>query len=98
MEDSVGDVWKMVMAIMSHEFVIAFGLGIELVKHNSTMKTLMLAVIYGLTCPIGVTIGILISETGNDESATVDLMSAILICISGGVFLYVTFFQILQGA
>lgn len=87
----------MVLAIMSHEFVIAFGLGMELVKHNTTSRTLVLGVIYGLTCPIGVAIGICISEAGSKDSEAVDITTAVLLCLAGGVFLYVTFFHILQG-
>jgi len=96
LEDSVSGVWSMVLAILSHEFVIAFSLGLELVKYNSTKKVLGIGIAYGLTCPFGISIGIIISEVGG-EGDSVDILTAVLLSIGAGVFLYVTFFQILQG-
>ncbi len=87
-------VWNMVFAILSHEFVIAFTLGLQLVNYNSPKKVFILSVVYGLTAPIGIAIGTAIYETGGGNN-TVDILSGVFQALSGGVFIYCTFLQIL---
>ncbi len=94
LQRSTRGVWNMVFAILSHEFVIAFTLGLQLVNYNSSKKVFILSVVYGMTCPIGIAIGTIIYETGG-ESNTVDVLSGVCQAFSGGVFIYCTFLQIL---
>lgn len=92
-------VWTLTIAILSHEVVIAFCLGMQLV---STYKSKKKVVIAGTLCsamvPVGIAIGMLIMETGGgDESQNLNLLNGILQALSTGVFVYVTFFEILGG-
>ena len=86
--------WNMMIAILSHEFIIGFTLGLQLLRHNSKPRVFCLAVFYGITCPVGIAIGTTIAEV-SEAQGDYDLISGIFQGITGGVFIYVTFFEIL---
>ena len=86
--------WNMLIAILSHEFIIGFTLGLQLIKDNPKPRVFCLALFYGITCPIGIAIGIVIVEV-SETQGDFDLISGIFQGITGGVFIYVTFFEIL---
>ena len=86
--------WNMLVAILSHEFIIGFTLGLQLLRHNSKLRVLCRAVFYGITCPVGIAIGTTIAEV-SEQQGDYDLISGIFQGITGGVFIYVTFFEIL---
>ena len=86
--------WNMMIAILSHEFIIGFTLGLQLLRHCSKSRVLLLAIFYGLTCPIGIAIGTLILEVFTTSEVT-NLIPGIFQAITGGVFIYCTFFEIL---
>ena len=93
-KDDTG-VFSMFVAIISHEIIMAFCLGLELVKHYSRRKVVLGAICYALTIPVGIAIGILIMEIEHEESQNVDIANGVLQCIAGGCFVYVAFFGIL---
>ena len=95
LQDSIQGVWQMVVAILSHEIVVAFSLGLQLIHHNPPLKTLGMAFTYGVTCPVGIAIGIGIYE-GAANLDNFNIVYGILLGITAGVFLYVTFFEILM--
>ena len=88
-------VWSLFVAIISHEFIMGFCLGLELVKYYSTKGVVIGAVFYALTVPAGITIGMLVLETQSQVSTAVDITNGVLMSISAGCFLYVAFFGIL---
>ncbi len=73
---SVG-VWNLTFAILSHEIVIAFTMGLELVKYNSSRRMLILSTLFALTCPVGITMGLVVMETVG-ETKEIDLAAGIL--------------------
>jgi len=92
-EDSTG-CWTLLAAILSHEVVMAFTLGLQLLRTNSRSKVLVLAFVYGSMCPIGIGIGTLIMEVFATESVS-DIIPGVFQAITAGVFIYCTFFEIL---
>lgn len=94
LQKTAGGVWKMVLAILSHEIVVAFSLGLQLFKHNTPKRTLLMAFVYGLTCPVGIAIGTAIME-GAGQYVNVNLVYGVLLGLTAGVFIFVTFFEIL---
>lgn len=87
-------VWNLVLAILGHEVVIAFMLGLEIRKHYSLRSSFWLGFAYAVADPIGILIGIVISAT-TGESGSFELVSGILQALCCGVFIYVTFLEIL---
>lgn len=95
LESSAGNVWYMFGAVSAHKLVIAFCIGVELV--TSGMKT-FLVIIYVFTfavvSPLGIGIGMAISNIEQDSS---DVVSVFLQGLASGTLLYVVFFEILQN-
>ena len=94
LQSTVPGVWNFVIAILSHEVVIAFMLGVELLKHYKQKQVFYLGLFYALTNPIGVVIGIGIHAT-MDGDDVFEVVSGVLQALCGGVFIYVTFLELL---
>lgn len=91
-------VWALFTAVVCHEFVMAFCLGMELVRsaRHRIKGVVVPAIIYSLTPAIGTAIGIGIFEAqGGGRNDSITLVNGILQSIATGVFLYVTFIGIL---
>ncbi len=79
LQQTTEGVWKIMIAILSHEVVVAFSLGLQLVRHNSSLRVLFYAFIYGLTVPVGVGIGTAITEAqGGGSNPAITLTSSVL--------------------
>ena len=95
LQSTESGVWNLVIAILSHEVVIAFMLGLELLKHYTPKQVFWLGFFYAMTNPIGISTGTAIHATmGGDE--VFEVVSGILQALCGGVFIYVTFIEILS--
>ena len=95
LQSSEAGVWNLVIAILSHEVVIAFMLGLELLKHYTPKQVFWLGFFYAMTNPIGISTGTAIHATmGGDD--VFEVVSGILQALCGGVFIYVTFIEILS--
>ena len=91
------DVWKLTVAVILHEIIIAFCLGLQLVSafgENVTFVTIP-GVLCQLMTPIGIMTGILLMEYSEDSDPDLYIANGVLHSISAGVFLYVTFCEIL---
>ncbi len=87
----------MFVAIISHEFVISFCIGMELVKHFSKGKMIGIGVLYSLTPVVGAVIGTAVVETaGYDGNETVDIVNGVLQGVCAGAFIYCAFIGILS--
>ena len=95
LQDDAYGVWMLVIAILSHELVITFSFGLRLVKLFSTKKVAIIIIAYASTIPIGILIGFAIFETGGGSS-TVDVVSGFFQAIAAGIFIYITFLEILN--
>jgi zinc transporter 1/2/3 len=93
LQTSTSHVWYMLGAVSSHKLVLAFCVGIALVSSRTKfILSLMYISTFALVSPLGVGIGIGLSEGGDDGALT----NVILQGISTGTLLYVVFFEVLQ--
>merc|ERR1711915_671769 len=94
-EKHVKDVWALFIAISLHKCVIAFCMCLELIQSGTSMLLFILYVAaFCLMSPIGIGIGIGISEVANSEyhEFTVSFLQA----LSGGSIIYCVMFEIIQ--
>ena len=88
-------VWMLVVAILSHELVITFSFGLRLLKIFSTKKMFIIIFFYSITIPVGIVIGFVISELGSN-SDHIDIVGSVFLAIAAGIFIYITFLEILN--
>ena len=88
--------WNLLIAIVAHEIVISFGMGMQLVKHHPRRRVIVIALIYALMTPLGGGVGAVVMET-QDGSIAMDTANGILQGLTAGIFIYVTFFEILAA-
>ncbi|CAD5125616.1 unnamed protein product [Dimorphilus gyrociliatus] len=93
------EVWILTGAICIHEVVVAFCLGVNLYRSFSKnlQKYIMFGVFYAVDSAIGIAIGTAVTSV-NGHQYTIDLINGILQGLASGIFIYVTFFEILQGS
>ena len=73
---------------------MAFSLGLTLAQANLTTKQFTMSVlIFSSASPVGMAIGIFLSDL--ERTLSVDFANAILQTIAGGTFLYITFLEVL---
>ncbi len=85
------------VAILSHEFVISFCIGIDLTKHFTTCKIICIGALYSLAPVVGATIGTAMVETaGFDGNETMDIVNGVLQGVCAGTFIYTAFIGILS--
>ncbi len=90
-------VGSLFLAVICHEVVIGFSLGLQFVQNKfSTKRIIAYTVVCSIILPLGVGIGTVIIEVGSDGQG-LNMVNGILQAISTGTFIYVTFFEILQG-
>ena len=93
---SVPAVWNLFVAVVGHEFVVAFCLGLELVKHQKRCVVVISGLLYACTPALGTGVGILIFQASNNaDDDRIDMVNGILQSVATGVFLYVAFIGIL---
>lgn len=94
LERSASNVWYMFGAVAAHKLVLAFCVGLELIVTGTKRY---LAIVYIVTfaavSPIGIGIGILVTDDQSDDTR---LASGFLQGLACGTLLYVVFFEILQ--
>lgn len=97
LQKSTQDVLHLFLAVMCHETVIGFSLGLQFVRSELTLRRLLLtAFICSIIMPIGVAIGTAMTEVGAGNGGSIDIVNGVLQAIAMGTFIYVTFFEILQ--
>ena len=96
LQEDTFSVLMLMVAILSHELVITFSFGLRAIRLFTTKKTAIIILIYTSTIPLGVAIGFSIYESGGGGSATVEVISGFFQAISSGIFIYITFIEILS--
>lgn len=98
LKQTVIEVWAIFIGILVHEAVIAFCLGLQLVRVNAGRLGPVVAActVYTLMNPIGVAIATAVFETA-DASEAIDLANGVLQAVTSGCFIYVVFYEILDG-
>ncbi|ESO08050.1 hypothetical protein HELRODRAFT_185417 [Helobdella robusta] len=92
-----GAVWGVLVGLLAHECVVGFSYGLQLAGLVSKKPCLSytLGAMYALMSPVGSVVGMMIGEFVFSES--INFVNGVLQGIATGVFLYVTFFEILEG-
>uniref|UniRef100_T1EI29 Zinc transporter ZIP1 n=1 Tax=Helobdella robusta TaxID=6412 RepID=T1EI29_HELRO len=92
------EVWAIFIGNMVHETIIAFCLGLQLVKiyKNRKLPVIISAVAYSLMNPVGLAIATVCYES-QGSGPTLDLISGFIQGVTSGCFIYVTFCEILEG-
>jgi len=94
LESSSSNVWTMFAAIASHKFVITFCVSLELLQAGTSTVGFSLALItFSLVSPMGIGIGMAISELSSSDS---QMIVSIFQGISAGTIIYVVMFEVLQ--
>lgn len=96
LQGSVHNIWSLFLAVMCHELVIGFSLGLQLVKSRLSLRRMCItSFVCSVIMPLGVALGIVLTELGG-EDGKLAMANGILQAIAMGTFIYVTFFEILQ--
>jgi len=94
---SVQDVWKLFLAVSLHDVPVHFCVGMEM--FNGGIKKLHIIIyflILGIITPIGIIIGIVVTEHAGEGDGTQTLIIGILQGLAGGTLLYITFYEVLE--
>lgn len=87
------------IAVSMHKLIMAFCAGVELLVLGSKRSVFICSMVaFALICPIGISIGTIITEvdgTGNSQETNPSLGIASLQGLACGTLLYVTFFEVL---
>lgn len=93
LEESVDTVWFMCGAIAAHKLVLAFCIGMEIMMaHTRWLIAVIYLVVFSIVTPIGVSIGIAVSEGSSANQPSIP--AGILQGIACGTLLYVVYFEI----
>lgn len=91
------EVWAIFIGNLVHETVIAFCLGLQLVRvHEKSTPVVMAAIAYSLMNPVGLVVATAIYES-IDSDPRIDVINGVLQALTSGCFIYVTFCEILEG-
>ncbi|XP_061174175.1 zinc transporter ZIP3-like [Saccostrea echinata] len=91
------DAWILLGVLSLHKVAVAFSVGFQLEENLKKFKYVLLSLfLLSIVAPIGVAIGYIVTEAGEDAHGQ-DIASGVLQSISVGCFLYVTFFEILNN-
>jgi len=96
LQQTVANVVSLFGAVMCHEMVIGFSLGLQFVRSGFALRRLLITtIVCSSIMPLGVLIGIVMTEI-ESGSGNIDVANGLLQAIAMGTFIYVTFFEILQ--
>lgn len=96
LQSSVQNVGHLFLAVMCHETVIGFSLGLQFVKSKFPLRRMLVtSFVCSIIMPLGVAMGTAMTETGQ-QGSWLDVANGILQAVAMGTFVYVTFFEILQ--
>lgn len=96
LQQTVTSVISLFGAVMCHEMVIGFSLGLQFVRSGFALRRLVvMSLVCSLIMPLGVLIGLVMTEVKSSGS-NIDIANGLLQALAMGTFIYVTFFEILQ--
>ena len=96
LQSDAGQVLGIFAALVLHKSILSFSVGMNLVQSRLSTKICIRSMLFfSLTAPVGVGVGILITDLW--ESKASNLVDGILTGIASGTFLYMTFFEVLPA-
>jgi len=94
LQDVSSNLISIFIAVIVHKAVMAFSLGLNIAQSEMSVKSFLISnLIFSLASPVGLCIGILITDL--PSSLPQNIANSCLQGISGGTFLYITFFEVL---
>jgi len=94
LEKTTTDVWTLYAGIAMHKYVLSFCLGLELFtgsgRANRFWVNLGYILLYALMSPIGIGVGIAVTQEANET------LSGVLSALAAGTLIYVSMFEIIQ--
>uniref|UniRef100_A0A0D9W9D0 Zinc transporter n=1 Tax=Leersia perrieri TaxID=77586 RepID=A0A0D9W9D0_9ORYZ len=86
----------LVGALSFHQFFEGIGLGGCIVQANFKVKaTVIMAIFFSLTAPVGITLGIAISSSYNEHSSTAFIVEGVFNSASAGILIYMSLVDLL---
>ncbi len=96
LQQASGQLLSVFAAVIIHKAIMAFSLGLTIAQSNLSAKSIFASVlIFSLASPVGMAIGI--GLTDMEQSLGRDIANGVLQGLSGGTFLYITFFEVLPS-
>lgn len=90
------DTWRIMGVLTLHKCIVAFSVGLQLAEGLKKLRNIIFSLaLLAIVAPIGVIIGYIVTETGED-SRSENIAAGVLQGLSIGSFIYVTFFEILN--
>jgi len=94
LQDDAHNLLSLFIAVSVHKAVMSFSLGLNIAHSNLSLKSFIISnILFSISSPIGVAIGIAVSDLPN--SLAQNICNSVLQGIAGGTFLYITFFEVL---
>lgn len=94
-QETENDVWTLSVAVFIHKSILAFSLGVNFLKTGmSKMGMFQSLILFSLMAPVGITIGIIITEEFSQKFQQ-SIANGSLQGLATGTFLYITFFEVL---
>lgn len=91
------DVWKLFTAVSIHAWAILFCIGMDMiVEGTKRLHIVFNIVILALTTPLGIVIGILVTEHVDENSGVQAVVIGVLQGLAAGTLLYVSFYEVLE--
>nr|ACO11533.1 Zinc transporter ZIP3 [Caligus rogercresseyi] len=95
LQSSERELWEILAAVLSHKLIMAFTFGLSVSQSKIRVRTFALFVfIFSFSCPLGIAIGSGIAAM--PYSSVGNVIRVVLTGLSGGTFLFVTFFEIIS--
>jgi len=96
LEEKESGVWKLFLAVAIHATAILFCIGTEMIADNTrTALIVTYMVVLSIVTPIGVVIGIIVTEYMEEASGEHVLAIGVLQGLAAGSLLYITFCEVL---
>ncbi|XP_066147560.1 zinc transporter ZIP3-like [Euwallacea fornicatus] len=91
------EIWYLFVAISIHSASILFCIGVELILAQTRVKYIIVQMtILALASPLGIFLGLLVTEETSMKASTMSVTSIALEGFSAGTILYITFFEVLN--
>lgn len=89
-----GQLISIFTAVIVHKAIMAFALGLNMAQSRLSWRSFLISVfIFSIASPIGMGMGIALTDL--KQSLGRDIANGVLQGLSGGTFLYITFFEVL---
>ena len=97
LQQVTGQLFSIFVAVMIHKAVMAFSLGLTIAQSPRITRRMFAAsiLVFSLASPFGMAIGIALTDM--EASLGRDVANGMLQGLSGGTFLYITFFEVLPS-